>query len=97
VQRASHRSSSDARWSPLVVASISGRQPCTPPADAAIQRLDLTFESLEASMRNDDHQQLRAILGDSAFDLAYEQGRDLPLAAALTMASETATTDLPVQ
>jgi predicted ATPase len=64
-------------------------------ADVAIQRLDLTFEPLEASMRRHDQQHLRATLGDSAFDLAYEQGHDLTLAAALIVASETASTDVP--
>ena len=66
-------------------------------ADAAIQRLDLTFEPLEAGMRGDNHQHLRATLGDAAFDLAYEQGHDLPLTAALTMSSETASSDVPDQ
>jgi predicted ATPase/class 3 adenylate cyclase len=66
-------------------------------ADAAIQRLDLTFEPLEAGMRGDDHEHLRATLGDSAFGLAYKQGHDLTLAAALTMASETASSDIPDQ
>jgi predicted ATPase len=63
-------------------------------ADVAMQRLDVTFEPLEASMRRHDHQHLRATLGDSAFDLAYEQGHNLTLAAALTMASETASTNV---
>lgn len=66
-------------------------------ADTAIQRLDLSFQPLEAGMRRDDHQRLRATLGDSAFDVAYEQGHDLTLAAALTMASETASSDVPDQ
>jgi predicted ATPase/class 3 adenylate cyclase len=66
-------------------------------ADAAIQRLDLTFEPLEAGMRGADHQHLRATLGDSAFDLACEQGHRLTLAAALTMASETASGEVPDQ
>jgi hypothetical protein len=48
-------------------------------------------------MRRDDHQRLRATLGDSAFDVAYEPGHDLTLAAALTMASETASSDVPDQ
>jgi predicted ATPase/class 3 adenylate cyclase len=64
-------------------------------ADAAIQRLDLPFEPLEAGMRRDDHQYLRSALGHLAFDAAYEQGHNLGLAAALTMATEIASIDIP--
>jgi hypothetical protein len=58
-------------------------------ADAAIKRLELTFEPLEAGMRAQDHQHLRSSLGDRAFEAAYQEGQGLSLSAALTMASET--------
>jgi hypothetical protein len=66
-------------------------------ADAAIERLDHTFDQPEAGKRDYDHQQLRAALGAPAFDHAYEQGHGLSLAAAVALASETVSTKVPLQ
>ena len=59
-------------------------------ADANIERLGRDYDQPEAGRREIDHQHLRALLGAMAFDTAYHHGRTFTHAAAVALASETA-------
>jgi tetratricopeptide (TPR) repeat protein len=54
--------------------------------DALFEQLGAGIEALEARLREADHARLRALLGDSAFDIAYSAGRALPLDHVLALA-----------
>jgi predicted ATPase/DNA-binding CsgD family transcriptional regulator/tetratricopeptide (TPR) repeat protein len=56
-------------------------------ADEQYERAGRAFEALEAGLRDRDHTQLRAALGDSAFDAAYRHGRTLSQADAIALAT----------
>jgi DNA-binding CsgD family transcriptional regulator len=59
-------------------------------ADAYYERLGRGFEALEARLRDRDHAQLRARLGDAAFEAAYDRGRTLSRADAVALATTAA-------
>jgi predicted ATPase/class 3 adenylate cyclase/DNA-binding CsgD family transcriptional regulator/tetratricopeptide (TPR) repeat protein len=54
---------------------------------AADEQAGRIFEALEAGLRDRDHTQLRAALGDAAFEAAYQHGRTLSQADALALAT----------
>jgi ATP/maltotriose-dependent transcriptional regulator MalT len=54
--------------------------------DAAMGEVGIPFQSLEAGLRDADHARLRAILGDEAFDSAYQEGREMPYEEAVHLA-----------
>jgi predicted ATPase/class 3 adenylate cyclase/DNA-binding CsgD family transcriptional regulator len=51
------------------------------------------FEAIEAGLRDRDHAQLRARLGDAAFEAAYARGRTLSQADAIALAAAAAEPD----
>jgi hypothetical protein len=53
-------------------------------ADAAHDKLGTQFDTLESRLRDTDLTRLRATLGDTAFDIAYNAGHapEIPLAGA---------------
>lgn len=55
-------------------------------ADAAMDRLGIRFERLEAGLRETDRARLCAELGDGAFEGAYDAGRNMPRDDAVTLA-----------
>jgi non-specific serine/threonine protein kinase len=66
---------------PGVAATLHGA------ADAHYERSGRALEVLEAGLRGRDHGQLRARLGDAAFDTAYQHGRTLNAADAIALAA----------
>ena len=50
----------------------------------------MVLEHLEAGFREADQARLRTTLGDKAFDARYQDGRNLPPDAAITLALEEA-------
>jgi predicted ATPase/DNA-binding CsgD family transcriptional regulator len=70
---------------PAVAATLHGI------ADERYERAGRVFESIEADLRDRDHARLRATLGDSAFEAAYQRGRTLSQGEADVIALATAT------
>ena len=62
-------------------------------ADEHNEQAGRVFEGTEARLRDRDHAQLRATLGDAAFEAAYRSGRSLSFADAIAMAAGTAEPD----
>ena len=62
-------------------------------ADQQYEQAGRAFEVIEAGLRARDHAQLRATLGDAAFEAAYARGRTLSQADAITLATGTAEPD----
>jgi len=60
---------------------------------AADEQAGRAFQALEADLRDRDHAQLRATLGDAVFDAAYARGRTLSQADALALATAAAEPD----
>ena len=69
---------------PAVAAALHGV------ADERYERAGRAFETIEAGLRDRDHAQLRATLGDDAFEAAYRRGRTLSQADALALAAAAA-------
>jgi len=63
------------------------------PADQQYERSGRAFEAIEAGLRDRDHAQLRATLGDAAFEAAYRHGRTLSQADAIALATAAAEPD----
>jgi DNA-binding CsgD family transcriptional regulator len=72
---------------PAVAATLHGV------ADEHYERAGRVFEATEAGLRDRDHAQLRATLGDAAFEAAHRRGRSLSHADAVAMAADTAEPD----
>ena len=72
---------------PAVAATLHGV------ADEHYERAGRVFEATEAGLRDRDHAQLRATLGDAAFETAYRRGRSLSHADAIAMAADSAEPD----
>ncbi len=62
-------------------------------ADEQYEQAGRAFEALEAGLRDRDHAQLRARLGDAAFEAAYRHGRTLSQADAIALATAAAEPD----
>jgi len=69
---------------PAVAATLHGA------ADRQYERAGRAVEAIEAGLRDRDHAQLRATLGDAAFEAAYARGRTLSQADAITLAASAA-------
>ncbi len=69
---------------PTIAATLHGV------ADEHYEQAGRAFEALEAGLRDRDHAQLRATLGDAAFEAAYARGRTLSQADAITLATAAA-------
>jgi predicted ATPase/class 3 adenylate cyclase/DNA-binding CsgD family transcriptional regulator len=69
---------------PTVAATLHGV------ADEQYEQAGRVFETIEAALRDRDHAQLRAALGETAFEAAYRRGRSLSRADALALAAGTA-------
>jgi DNA-binding CsgD family transcriptional regulator len=61
-------------------------------ADERYERAGRAFESIEADLRDRDRTQLRAALGEAAFEVAYQRGRTLSQDGADVIALATAAT-----
>jgi predicted ATPase/DNA-binding CsgD family transcriptional regulator len=72
---------------PAVAATLHGV------ADEHYERAGRAFEATEGRLRDRDHAQLRARLGDAGFDAAYRHGRTLGQADAITLATAAAQPD----
>jgi len=72
---------------PAIAATLHGV------ADEHYEQAGRAFEALEAGQRDRDHAQLRATLGDAAFEAAYARGRTLSQAGAIALAVGTADPD----
>ncbi|MGO8958954.1 MAG: LuxR C-terminal-related transcriptional regulator [Streptosporangiaceae bacterium] len=72
---------------PAVAATLHGV------ADEHYERAGRVFEALEAGLRDRDHANLRATLGDAAFEAAYRHGRTLSQAEAVALATAAAEPD----
>jgi predicted ATPase/class 3 adenylate cyclase/DNA-binding CsgD family transcriptional regulator len=72
---------------PTVAAALHGA------ADEHYEQAGRGFEALEAGLRDGDHAQLRATLGDAAFEAAYARGRTLSQADAIALATAAAGPD----
>ena len=72
---------------PAVAATLHGV------ADEHYEQAGRAFEALEAGLRDRDHAQLRATLGDAAFEAAYARGRTLSQADAIALATAAAEPD----
>jgi predicted ATPase/class 3 adenylate cyclase/DNA-binding CsgD family transcriptional regulator len=72
---------------PTVAATLHGA------ADRQYERAGRAFEAIEARLRDRDHTQLRATLGDAAFEAAYRHGRTLGQADAIALATAAAEPD----
>jgi DNA-binding CsgD family transcriptional regulator len=72
---------------PAVAATLHGV------ADDHYERAGRVFEATEAGLRDRDHAQLRAALGDAAFEAAHRRDRSLGHADAIAMAAGTAEPD----
>jgi len=62
-------------------------------ADQQYEQAGRGFEAIETGLRDRDHAQLRAKLGDAAFEAAYARGRRLSQADASALAAEAAGPD----
>jgi predicted ATPase/class 3 adenylate cyclase/DNA-binding CsgD family transcriptional regulator len=69
---------------PAIAATLHGV------ADEQYEQAGRVFEVLEAGLRDRDHAQLRATLGDAAFEAAYARGGTLNQADAITLATAAA-------
>jgi predicted ATPase/class 3 adenylate cyclase/DNA-binding CsgD family transcriptional regulator len=69
---------------PDVAATLHGA------ADEHCQQAGRPFETIEAGLRDRDHAQLRATMGDAAFEAAYTRGRTLSQADAIALATAAA-------
>jgi DNA-binding CsgD family transcriptional regulator/tetratricopeptide (TPR) repeat protein len=56
-------------------------------ADEHYEQAGRVFQAVEAGLRDHDHAQLRATLGDAAFEAAYARGRTLSQADAIALAT----------
>jgi predicted ATPase/class 3 adenylate cyclase/DNA-binding CsgD family transcriptional regulator len=72
---------------PTVAATLHGL------ADERHEQAGQAFEAIEAELRDRDHAQLRATLGDAAFEAAYARGRTLSQADAIALATAAAQPD----
>jgi DNA-binding CsgD family transcriptional regulator/tetratricopeptide (TPR) repeat protein len=72
---------------PTVAATLHGI------ADEHYEQAGRGFEAIEAGLRDRDHAQLRARLGDATFEAAYRQGRTLSQADAIALATTVAEPD----
>jgi predicted ATPase/DNA-binding CsgD family transcriptional regulator/tetratricopeptide (TPR) repeat protein len=72
---------------PVVAATLHGI------ADEHYELAGRAFEAAEAGLRDRDHAQLRATLGDAAFEAAYARGRTLTQADAIALAGAPAEPD----
>jgi DNA-binding CsgD family transcriptional regulator len=72
---------------PAVAATLHGI------ADKHYEQAGRVFEATEGALRDRDHAQLRARLGDAAFDAAYARGRTLSQADAIALATAAAEAD----
>ena len=72
---------------PAIAATLHGV------ADEHYEQAGRAFEALEAGLRDRDRAQLRATLGDAAFEAAYARGRTLSQADAIALAVGTADPD----
>jgi predicted ATPase/DNA-binding CsgD family transcriptional regulator len=72
---------------PAVAATLHGV------ADEQYERAGRVFEASEAGLRDRDRAQLRAALGDGAFEAAHRRGRSLSHVDAIAMAAGTAEPD----
>jgi DNA-binding CsgD family transcriptional regulator len=68
---------------PTVAATLHGV------ADEQYEQAGRAFVAIEAGLRDRDHAQLRAALGEAAFEVAYRQGRSLGQADAIALAVDT--------
>jgi DNA-binding CsgD family transcriptional regulator len=59
-------------------------------ADEHYAQAGRAFEAIEAELRDRDHAQLRATLGEAAFEAAYRNGRTLSQTHAIALATEAA-------
>jgi predicted ATPase/class 3 adenylate cyclase len=64
---------------------------------AGLERLGHVCQGIEAELRDVDHRRLRAIMGDEAFEQAYQQGRRMPLPEAIALAQSDRQRELPAQ
>jgi DNA-binding CsgD family transcriptional regulator len=71
---------------PAVAATLHGV------ADQQYERVGRTLEPMEAGLRARDHAQLRATLGEAAFEIAYRRGRMLTQADGIALATATPAT-----
>lgn len=72
---------------PAVAATLHGV------ADERYEQAGRGHGSIEADLRDRDHAQLRAALGDAAFEAAYRHGRSLGQADAVALATSAANPD----
>jgi DNA-binding CsgD family transcriptional regulator len=72
---------------PAIAATLHGV------ADEHYEQAGRNFEALEAGLRDRDRAQLRAALGDAAFEAAYARGRTLSQADVIALAVGTAGPD----
>jgi DNA-binding CsgD family transcriptional regulator len=72
---------------PDVAATLHGA------ADEHCEQAGRPFETIEAGLRDRDHAQLRATMGDAAFGAAYTRGRTLSQADAIALATAAAEPD----
>ena len=72
---------------PAVAATLHGA------ADRQYEQAGQAFDAKESKMRASDHARLRDALGEAAFDAAYQHGRTLSQADAITLAVGTAQPD----
>jgi DNA-binding CsgD family transcriptional regulator len=72
---------------PTIAATLHGV------ADESYEQAGRGFEAIESGLRDRDHAQLRATLGDAAFDAAYARGRTLTQADAIALAAAAAEPD----
>ncbi len=72
---------------PTVAATLHGV------ADEQYEQIGRAFAAIEAGLRTRDQAQLRATLGDAAFEVAYRHGRTLSQADGIAMAVGTAEPD----
>jgi predicted ATPase/DNA-binding CsgD family transcriptional regulator len=72
---------------PDVAATLHGA------ADEHCEQAGRPFETIEAGLRDRDHAQLRATIGDAAFGAAYTRGRTLSQADAIALATAAAEPD----
>jgi predicted ATPase/class 3 adenylate cyclase/DNA-binding CsgD family transcriptional regulator len=72
---------------PTIAATLHGI------ADEHYERAGRGFEAIEAGLRDRDHAQLRATLGDAVFEAAYRQGHTLSQADAIALATTAAEPD----
>ncbi len=72
---------------PAIAATLHGI------ADEHYEQAGRAFEAIEVGLRDRDHAQLRATLGDAAFEAAYARGRTLSQADAIALAIAAAEPD----